>query len=515
MAAETETELKFDLRPGEVEGLRRSGAVDDLAVGKSETETLVSTYYDTPERALRAAAVSLRIRRKGRRIEQTVKTADRPIGALAERREVTVPLAGEAPDLGAIGDGELEARIRALIGDGELVELFTIRMTRTHRLLVTRGGDEIEYAVDDAEIVAGERRATFAEAEFELKSGDPRALFHVARQALATVPVRFSDVAKSERGYRLAEAGEAVAPPAPAKADEPAITADMTVEVALRAVLRSCFAQIAANAVVVQESADPEGPHQLRVGLRRLRSALSIFGKVIDRPAAARLIEETRWLAGVVGELRDLDVLAEEIVAPCAGRVDAEPLLAVLAARRTALRADLVTTLGGPRVGAFLIDLAAYVEGRGWLSFTDLGQSQALAAPAEAFAEEALRRLWSKVARMGRDVDALSGEERHDLRKAFKKLRYGLDFFGREMSSRDRRRALRDVKAAQDVLGYLNDVLMAERMVGLVHAAPEYAGADVAAIERAMGYCLGWHQARAEAIWEEAKARVSLDPDEV
>ena len=65
------------------------------------------------------------------------------------------------------------------------------------------------------------------------------------------------------------------------------------------------------------------------------------------------------------------------------------------------------------------------------------------------------------------------------------------------------------------MLGYLNDVLMAERMVGLVHAAPEYAGADVAAIERAMGYCLGWHQARAEAIWEEAKARVSLDPDEV
>lgn len=150
------------------------------------------------------------------------------------------------------------------------------------------------------------------------------------------------------------------------------------------------------------------------------------------------------------------------------------------------------------------------------MSFSDVGQSAALAAPAGAFAEQAVKKLWNRVAHQGRDADRLSGEERHDLRKAFKKLRYGLDFFGRELSTRDRRRAGRDVRAAQDVLGYLNDVVMAERMAGLVHAAPDYAGhPDLPAIERAMGYCLGWHQARADATWQESKALVSLEPDEV
>ena len=47
--------------------------------------------------------------------------------------------------------------------------------------------------------------------------------------------------------------------------------------VVARDVLRDCHAQIAANLVVVAGSTEPEGPHQLRVGLRRLRTAFAVF----------------------------------------------------------------------------------------------------------------------------------------------------------------------------------------------------------------------------------------------
>ncbi len=421
--------------------------------------------------------------------------------------------AGNVPDFVAFADADLVGHLAGLVGDAALEPLFEIRVSRTLRTLVSRGGDAIECALDEGEVVAGDRRRPIAEAEFELKEGDPRALFQVARQVMTAVPVRFSRHAKSELGYRLLD-GEAE--DGPVKAAEAEIADDATVETALRDILRSCFAQIAANAVVVAESDDPEGPHQLRVGLRRLRSAFTLFKDIVDRPTAARLIEETRWLAGKVGDLRDLDVLVEEIVRPCAERVDARALIAILDARRAQVRGELLDLLAGPRVGAFLIDLAAYVEGRGWLSFSNLDQTGALAAPAREFAEAAIRKQWNKVSRHGRDVDALSGEERHDLRKAFKKLRYGFDFFGSAFAGKDRRKAIKDVKAAQEVLGYLNDVLMAERMAEIIKASPEYkASKDKPAVERAIGYCLGWHQAGAERTWEASKALVSLDPDEV
>lgn len=522
MAGGIEAELKFALQRADLERLRAAKDLDGITVGKPETETLVSTYFDTADEKLRAAGISLRVRRTGKAIEQTVKMtvadgAKAPgghLGALAARHEITVPAEREVPDLGRFGDDHVAAALQEALAGDELRALFTIRVKRTARTVVTRDGDAIEYALDDGEIVAGDRRSEILEAEFELKDGNPRALFEVAAAAMNRVPVRFSATAKSEAGYRLAE-GRGDEPAGPAKAVEPEIPDGATVEQALKAVLHSCFVQIASNVPVVIDGTDPEGPHQLRVGLRRLRSALKIFRKVIDPGSAARIADEGRWLAGMVGELRDLDVLAEEIVRPCAERIDVGGLTAVLDARRAAVRARLVEALAGPRVGGFLIGLAAYVEGRGWLAFSDVDQSSALAAPADAFAEKAVHRLWGKVARRGRDLDALSGEERHALRKAFKTLRYALDFFGGRLSGRDRKRLTRDVKAAQEVLGYVNDVRMARALVdSLAEAADVAAVPDRPSMDRAAGFCLGWHEARADAVWQENRALVGLDPKE-
>lgn len=512
MAKGVEAELKFELVASDVAALKGIPAVADLQVGAAKVHALSTTYWDTPGQALRKAGASLRIRRSGDSLEQTVKTGGEAASTLAKRDEDTVTVEAERPDLEAISDPDLRAFVQETIGKETIEPLFTILVERTSRILSTRTGDEVEFVVDDGQVTAGERSAPILEAEFELKSGDPRALFQVARSVVAGIPVRFSRTVKSERGYQLID-GIAEEGWLPAKAEEPVIDPEAPVEVAFRAILRSCLRQIAANMEAVRQGPDPEGPHQLRVGLRRLRSALGVFKRVLEPVSRARLVEEIRWLSRIVGDLRDLDVLVDEIIGPCSGHFDTSTLREAVNARRTGQRDALLETLQGPRANGFLLDLAAYTETRGWLSPTDLDQSVALSAPFGPFARAALQKLWGKVAKMGRRADDLDGEERHDLRKLFKKLRYSMEFFGPAVDRQVAKRALKDIKQAQELLGYLNDVRMAQSLGDLIHGDAGSSRRKTALqTERAIGFCLGWHQAHADQAWEEARSVVALEP---
>ena len=164
-----------------------------------------------------------------------------------------------------------------------------------------------------------------------------------------------------------------------------ALDPDQIAEQAARDILRECLDQIATNVVVVRKLDDPEGPHQLRIGLRRLRSAFSVFAPVLESPEMARLNDEARWLGQEVGRLRDLDVVANDIVRREAEAHPDEPGLPALAdalSRQAGeLRDHLRKLLAEARVQAFLIDLARFVETRGWLVPQDFGQTERLAAP--------------------------------------------------------------------------------------------------------------------------------------
>ena len=164
-------------------------------------------------------------------------------------------------------------------------------------------------------------------------------------------PVRFASANKSARGYRLAKTGAAEAPEGPRSAGAPAFDGEATVEMVARDVLRDCLAQIAANMAVVADSAALEGPHQLRVGLRRLRTAFAVFGPSLGAASMKPISEVAQGLGRVVGELRDADVLMAEVVAGAA-RFGLDPgargaLDAGLEARRDRVRAEVRAELAG------------------------------------------------------------------------------------------------------------------------------------------------------------------------
>lgn len=511
-----EIELKLELDPTAQEAIRRGGAIEGFAAGRPVTKTLQSIYFDTPDQALRKAKISLRVRKVGRNWVQTVKLGTGVMGGLSSPVEAEHPVAGRALDFAVIADPSVRAKLTEAIGEAPLAECFETVMKRTTRQLTrARDAARIELAFDSGNILAGAGSQPLAELEMELKSGPSLALYDAARTLLGDVPFRFSLFSKAERGYRFAE-GRAPEDRAPSFAGMVRFAAGASTEVALRDVLRSCLTQISENRLVVLACEDPEGPHQLRVGLRRLRSAFRLFRPVLN-PATVRPLDAmARIIATEAGALRDMDVLIDEIVAPLAGKapdsLSFDTLLADLnASRGQHARGPLIAHLKSAEVNGFLLDLAAFTEGRGWLDPDHLGQSALLAQPVGDYADQALAGQWKKVLKFGRRIEDLSVPERHEMRKALKKMRYGVEFFGGLYPADTVKPFLKRMKKLQNIFGYLNDVAMAETLpdkhsdsgAGSDSGSGAEFGADRARL--AIGFVIGWHEARCQAMWPHAK----------
>lgn len=500
-----EIELKLEVSSTALDQLKRSGAPKDFSSSKAVTRALQSIYFDTPDQALRRARISLRVRKVGRNWIQTAKLGTGVAGGLSSAVEAEHPVAGRALDFTVIDDPQVLKTLVETIDGAVLNECFETVMRRTTRQLTSEtDGSEIEVAFDVGEIKAGENKRDLVELELELKSGKSAALYAAARGLLGNVPFRFSPYNKAERGFRLA-GGEDADTHLPVPAAPVELRPDEIVELAYRDVLRSCLGQIANNRLAVLATDDPEGPHQFRIGLRRLRSAMRLFKPVLNSATFKSLDVVARSLAMEAGHLRDLDVLAGEVVAPlqtvAPDGLSLDALRTHLGSMREGVRANLSARLVQPDVNGFLFDLADYTEGRGWLDPENFGQTSALAESVRRYSGKALDYQWKKVSRYGSRIDDLTIPERHDMRKALKKLRYGAEFFGSLYPGSDIKPFLKRMKKLQDIFGYLNDVAMAEKLVSLQSAN----GKASAPVSLATGFVIGWHEAQSTVMWPRAK----------
>lgn len=501
----TEIELKFLLDDEAARRLKARLKTLGLVEGAPPTRALRSVYYDTPDHRLKQAGTALRLRRDGRRWVQTVKARATISGGLQRSHELEVPAPGGQLDISRFPEAGLRAEIEATINGCELLPICETRMRRSATVLTLAGGARVELSIDAGEIVAGEQSQPFREAELELLEGEVDALYDLTQQLFPEGGLQLSTLSKSARGYLLAETGRIDTDPAPRNACDVPLVPGLTSELAARDVLRECFEQVTANIAVVCRTDAPEGPHQLRIGLRRLRSAFGIFRPVIGHPELTRLSDEARHLGVEVGALRDLDVLITDLIDPAAAQHPAETGFAALRgaieARREAVRAELRQVLRSARTQSFQIALARFIETRGWLAPEDFGQTARLAMPIAQHARHALVRRWKSARRHARGIDTLTVEERHELRKELKKLRYTIEFLGPLFPAREVDEFVRRLKKLQTVFGDLNDLAMAEHML----CGPASPGADQADAQRAVGWLLGSRGAHAEAAWSHAR----------
>jgi triphosphatase len=503
----SETELKFLFDEAMTRTLWTRVKSLGLAAGTPRTSTLKSTYLDTADHALKRAGIALRLRRDGRRWVQTVKSGRQLHGGLSQVGEVENPAPGGRLCLHAIPDESVREEVLRTVNGADLQPVCeTVIKRRATELALKDDGTNAELSVDIGEIRAGGHSAPICEIEIELRRGSPKGLYDIAQALLPDGGLRFSRLSKSARGYLLATEGCIERPLAPRNAEAVPLGRDLIAEQAARAMLRECLDQIATNMTVVRGLDDAEGPHQLRVGLRRLRSVFSVYKAVLKSPELERIGDEAQWMGQEVGRLRDIDVVGHDIVRREAELHQDEPGLDALATALWGRGVGMRNTLGGLLVGAraqkFLIDLARFVETRGWLVAEDFDQTMRLAQPVGDLADESLGRLWKKVCKSAKGLETLDVHERHALRKDLKKLRYAIDFFGAIYPAKRVDPFLRRVKKLQEVFGDLNDAATVRAM--LTSADAPLAG-DVAG-QRAIGWAIGATQARAEFGWANAKA---------
>lgn len=461
--------------------------------GTPVQQDLVTRYFDTPDFALSAQGVALRVRRVGRRWLQTLKTEGERQGGLSRRVEFEMPVGRGVPDWSRFPPEALAYVPEAL--RAQLAPVFETRFHRTAWLIAGKGGARIEVALDVGEVVSGERSQPICEIELELKAGQPDALFALALDWAAAFDCLPFDVSKAERGVRLAHEIEA----APVKSVPLALDDGMGVEEGFAAIVQACLAQFQANLPGVLAADDIEYVHQARVALRRLRAALRLFRDACALPP--ELLEGLRALAAALGPARDWDVLCGETLPAIAPHYpDAESWqqgMATLEARRIAVRTALRDALVQAHPGAWLLAMQRWLLRHGWHSHPE-GQAVPAAqrfvqlAPLDAWVRRALQKGHRPIVRGAREFAALTPARRHLLRIAIKRQRYAAEFFqtlfeGRPKGCKQRQaRYLAALRDAQDSLGRANDAHIA---AGLLTAAGREAGA--------MGdFVLGWLAAK-------------------
>lgn len=502
----TETELKFLLDADSARRLKaRIRALPGLE-GAPATRTLRSVYYDTPDQALRRAGIALRMRRDGRRWIQTVKARTRTDGALQSGREDEAPAPGGRLDLDLVADADLRAQLRALTDDAALAPVCETAIKRSLSIVAVNGTARAELAVDQGDIIAGDRAMPLHELEIELKDGGVAALFDLARTLFPEGAMTFSRQSKAARGYMLAREGRIGPPPAPLKARKVPLDPKQSVESAARDVLRECFEQISTNAEACRVLDASEGPHQLRIGLRRLRSAFSVFKPAIGGAEAARLSAEARWLGREIGAQRDLDVALRDVLEPEAAARPDDPgldiLRDILVARGAENRARLRATLESARTLAFLLDLGQFIETHGWRGSDQRGRADRLSRPVAKVGRKALDKRWKAVRKRAQGIETLDIAARHELRKELKKLRYAVEFLSPILPKKRVKPFVRRLKALQDVFGDLNDAAMLEALFD----GPNAPGAGDPAAQRCIGWLVGTRTERAAHHWHDAKA---------
>jgi inorganic triphosphatase YgiF len=494
MSVARELELKLELTREEMQCVRAHPALSNLAVGEPVTRTLRSIYFDTPDYRLRALGISFRLQSDGDSWLQTVKAGPATANGASKRIEAESAVERAEPDLQVIANRRMRRKVEKAVERSILEPVFETVVQRTTRQLHSAQGD-LELALDEGVMRAGGAENSLCEAELELKSGKPECLLQTAAQLFATAAVRLTKDSQADRGYSLA-LGKGNGHVEPQRAELPHLSADHSCAQAFALIVRSAADQIAANRLAVLETEDPAAAHQLRIGLRRLRSALLAFRPLNDTPALRELESHARNLARTVGALRDADVLIEEIYAPVAGTIKHDPglprLREALLAHRTGVRKHVRSELCGQQWSVLQLYLALWPR--------TIEDAKRLSTPVAKFARSALKKRWRKVADSGERLDDLSVEQRHAMRKALKTLRYTAEFFASLYPEHATRQFIKDIRGLQEVFGYLTDVVAAERLSAICHDGC----GDSREAQRAAGYVLGWHNAQAAHAWKDA-----------
>jgi len=463
-----ETELKFVFEAAALRGLERR-----LARGRQTR--MRACYFDSADDRLARAGIALRLRLEGDQWVQTLKARGTgPLERLEHECARGPGAARPALDLALHAGTPAGAALAAALGDAALEPIYETDVLRTHHQL-RAGAAQVEIALDIGELRAGAAVEPIREIEFELLAGPLHDLFELAAQWTLRHGLWLDLRSKAERGMRLARNVKRVAA---TKAVAPRLAKAMPPEAALRAMTSACIEQVLPNAAELTAGLGaPEHQHQLRVGLRRLRSALRLLGDFFPE-ATARWEPALQTLFTSIGDARNFDVLSTEIL-PALKTAGAPALVFA-----EAPGVDVGALLRRPGVSLLWLELLAFA--------LDADPDPRQAVRAKEVLDKRLGKLERRLRAEAIGFAAFDDAACHRLRKRLKRLRYGLELAAPILPKRHAR-ALPPLRPLLDLLGRYNDACQAQDFIA-THAA-----------EPGRAFALGWLASHRERLLGEAR----------
>lgn len=442
-AAPREIEIKLDIDPADAWRLAELPPFSSDADHKRQ----ISVYFDTPKSKLRRNGWVLRVRQADGHYVQTIKRSG-PSPIPVEREEWEEEVGGLEPDLKAIAKTPLGGLVKAR----QFKQITAVcrcdvdRATRT----ITNGKGSFELTYDEGLVEAREACEPIHEVELELKDGTLVALLASARKIVRQAPVKLGVMAKSERGFALADEKRNQ----PAKAI-PVVLADrMSVAEGFSSVAAGCLKHFRMNEPLLIAERDPEALHQLRVAVRRLRSALWLFRPALRDTHQVEFQDRLRRFTRELGAARNIDVILATLPLndPARGHLEDD---------RKRIYTKIIRKLDSRDFRLFIFDLFAWMQSGKWRA------NKKACDPLMPFAIRRLDRLWGSIERRSEHLGRLSDEERHKLRIDTKKMRYAVEFLAepfRDLAG-DQSKFVRAAEAIQDRLGELNDLVTRQELL--------------------------------------------------
>ncbi|MCW2966199.1 MAG: hypothetical protein JWO17_3451 [Actinomycetia bacterium] len=417
-----------------------------------ERRLFTSTYHDTPSRSLARAGITLR-----RRVENGLSSWQLKLPREDGRAEVSAPGGPAGPP------AELRALLLAHLRHGELEEVATLRTRRTGVRVGSSDHPLADVTLDSVDILDGRKaRGGFVELEIELVDGDPADLEQLGRTLRKAGAKRSDGRAKVMRVLKVVDAQ-------PLGAKAPALEQ-------VRYLLAAQLRELERHDPGVRLRDDMEDLHRFRVATRRSRAIIRATRPLLADTLTA-LGEDLKWLAGVLGPARDLDVLLDRLRAGARTLGPDEPgaelIIATLEEERERLHDAVLFALADERYFRLLDTFAASIA-----SLPDLDAPGGLRPLATA----ELRRLGKAARKLG---DEPSDDELHTLRIRAKRARYAAELAEAGHGNKALSRYLTAVKALQDMIGEHQDAVVAEsKLRGIAHAKTAIAAGRLIERER-------------------------------
>jgi triphosphatase len=458
-----EIELKLAIAEKDVWRLLRLPLLATVTQKKFPAQRLVNTYYDTADYRMRELGIAIRLRQIGGKWLQTIKTEGRVIAGLHERFEWETQTTANTFDFSLLQDMELKSLLENSLDGEPLQPAFTTDFTRIKRILRFDDGTECEFALDRGKIIASGKEQLISEIELEIVAGDARRLFEFSKTLIEHIPIRLMHESKAARGFALSPGAQSK----PTKAKQAALDKQMSARQGFVAIASACLQHMTANEAGCSLGEDVEYLHQMRVAIRRLRTAIRLFADFLDSEKMIAIVEELRWLGEELGMTRDLDVFLGETLPPMIASWPNDIGLARVGTRifeqRAAAAAASRAAVQSPRYQQLLLNLALWL-----LALSEQGESTDEITKLADFARNALKRHRKQLIRRAENLLELSADERHRARISGKRLRYAAEFFSPLFPARKSKPYIQELANLQSILGVLNDAAMTHTILSQV-----------------------------------------------